>query len=302
MYKNILVPLTQSRQEEVAIETAAKMAKALDGKIILIQALEVIPLLPKAKKEEYASLKERSDKYLAPIRQNLESQNIPTEVVVTTGIPDLVTFRYIEENDVDVVIMSVSNIDKSMQGTEANHIAERLYKHSNTPVLIVKSDAKDILSGRHILVVDDEPDILDTIEEELSMCVVQKAGDYDTAMAYIENNRYDIALLDIMGVDGFNILKETVKRGIPTVMLTAHALSKEALNEAGRLGAASFLPKEKMMELEPFLVDVIKNAGKPVWKKLFERMSSYYREKISWKVEDEKEFISKFSDGRNFEK
>jgi nucleotide-binding universal stress UspA family protein/CheY-like chemotaxis protein len=295
MYRSILVPITQSKHEEAAVETAARMAKAFGGKIILIQALEIIPLLPTARKEEYKSLKEQSDNYLAPIRKNLESQNITTELVVKTGIPDLVISKYAEENDVDIVIMAVSNTDKSFQGIKANYVAERLFKHSNKPVLIVKSDAKDILSGRQILIVDDEPDILDTIEEELRMCTVQKAGDYDTAMVYIGKNSYDIVLLDIMGVDGFSILEETVKRGIPTVMLTAHALSKEALNKAAKLGAASFLPKEKMMELDTFLVDVIKNAGRPVWKKLFERMSSYYQEKIAWNAEDEQEFVSKFS-------
>jgi len=142
-------------------------------------------------------------------------------------------------------------------------------------------------------VVDDEPDILDIVEEELSMCVVHKAQDKETAINLIENNWFDIVILDIMGVDGFNILKKTVRRGIPTVMLTAHAMTKDALKQAADLGATSFLPKEKMSELDTFLADVIRNSGMPVWEKLFERLSTYFDNKFGWTPEEEKELVSK---------
>ena len=37
---------------------------------------------------------------------------------------------------------------------------------------------KDALKDKVILVVDDEPDVLETVEEELDMCLVHKAADY----------------------------------------------------------------------------------------------------------------------------
>ncbi len=63
--------------------------------------------------------------------------------------------------------------------------------------------------------------------------------------SYLMTFTYDIVILDIMGVNGFDLLKVSVKRGFPTVMLTAYALTPEALEKAIRLGAVSFLPKEK---------------------------------------------------------
>ncbi|PKN29394.1 MAG: response regulator [Deltaproteobacteria bacterium HGW-Deltaproteobacteria-21] len=132
------------------------------------------------------------------------------------------------------------------------------------------------LKGKTVLVVDDEPDVLDTVAEELSMCLVDKARDYDTALQYLASYTYDVVILDIMGVNGFELLENSVDRGFPSVMLTAHALTPEALKKSIKLGAVSFLPKDKMTELRSFLEDVVLGEGKPVWQKFFERLGGYF--------------------------
>jgi DNA-binding response OmpR family regulator len=73
------------------------------------------------------------------------------------------------------------------------------------------------LKGKTVLVVDDEPDVLDTVAEELDMCMVDKAQDYNTAVQYLASYTYDIVILDIMGVNGFELLQNSVDRGFPTV-------------------------------------------------------------------------------------
>jgi DNA-binding response OmpR family regulator len=150
------------------------------------------------------------------------------------------------------------------------------------------------LKDKVVLVVDDEPDVLETVAEELDMCLVHKAGDYDTALQYLLSYTYDIVILDIMGVNGFELLKNAVSRGFPTVMLTAHALSPESLKKSIKLGAVSFLPKEKTSELTSFLEDVVLERGKPVWQKLFDRLGNYFNRRFGpdWKEKDKffKEF------------
>ena len=106
-----------------------------------------------------------------------------------------------------------------------------------------------ILKNKVILVVDDEPDVLDAIAEQLDMCRLYRAKDYEIAMQLLASFKFDIVILDIMGVRGFELLKKSVSKGFPTVMLTAHALTPEALKESMKLGAVSFLPKEMMAEL-----------------------------------------------------
>ena len=149
-------------------------------------------------------------------------------------------------------------------------------------------NAEDLLKDKVILVVDDELDIVDTVKEVLDMCTVQTAQDYDTAIQYLLSYTFDIVILDIMGVEGFELLKTSVERGFPTVMLTAHALTPEALKKSIKLGAVSFLPKEKMPELEDFLADVVLGGGKPVWQKLFDRLGSSFNRIFGpdWKQKD----------------
>jgi nucleotide-binding universal stress UspA family protein/DNA-binding NarL/FixJ family response regulator len=293
MYRNILVAVVQSSSDDDAIDTAVNLAKTFDGNITLIQVLAILPLLRKDREAEYKILKEKSDSHLAPIKKKVEEKKIPVKTVVRTGNPGMVICKYIEENNIDLVVMPV--YDRDMAVLHVGSAAEMLLKRSAKPVLFVREAAKDILKGRTMLVVDDEPDILDTVEDELSMCIVHKAKSKEEAFEFINKNRYDMVILDIMGVDGFTILEHTVKNYIPTVMLTAHALTKEALNKAAKLGATSFLPKDKMPELETFLADVITNEGRPVWKKLFERMSTYFQETLALTPQDEKDLIAQYA-------
>jgi len=152
------------------------------------------------------------------------------------------------------------------------------------------------LKDKVILVVDDEPDVLETVEEELDMCLMHKAADYDTALQYLLSYTYDIVILDIMGVNGFELLKTAVSRGFPTVMLTAHALSPESLKKSIKLGAVSFLPKEKISELRSYLEDVVLGEGKPVWTKLFEKLGGYFEKRFGpdWKERDK--FFQEFEE------
>lgn len=147
---------------------------------------------------------------------------------------------------------------------------------------------KNPLKDKVVLAVDDEPDVLETIEEELDMVLLHKATDYDTAIQYLLSYTYDVVILDIMGVNGFELLKTSVSREFPTVMLTAHALTPEALKKSIKLGALTFLPKEKIGELQTFLEDIVTDKGASLWQKLFDRMGGYFNKRFGpdWKEKD----------------
>ena len=72
------------------------------------------------------------------------------------------------------------------------------------------AEKKSYLKGLRILAVDDEEDVLDTIAEALEMAAVDRAQDFKTAVKKISQNQYDLAILDIMGVDGLTLLDKTV--------------------------------------------------------------------------------------------
>ena len=113
------------------------------------------------------------------------------------------------------------------------------------------------LKGKSILAVDDEEDILETIEDILEDAQVDLALDYETASEKIRKNQYDLAILDIMGVNGIKLLEEAVARGIPTVMLTAHALTPDNLKKSIEMGADAYIPKDKMVDICLYVEDVL---------------------------------------------
>ena len=136
------------------------------------------------------------------------------------------------------------------------------------------------LKGKTVLVVDDEPDVLDTVAEELDMCIVDKASDYNTALQYLASYTYDIVILDIMGVNGFELLENSVDRGFPSVMLTAHALTPEALKRSYDMKAYAFLPKEKLADIVPFLEDVLKYDYAAGWKRLLQKLHGFFSDRF----------------------
>jgi CheY-like chemotaxis protein len=157
---------------------------------------------------------------------------------------------------------------------------------------------EDILAGKKILIVDDEPDVLDVLEELLSMCRVTKATTFDEARKLMESEDFDLAILDIMGVDGYKLLHIARKKNITAVMLTAHAFSPENLIKSIKQGADSYLPKEEMKNITTFLIDILKaqKEKKSPWGPWQERLPSSYFEKrwgAAWQDKD-KEFWERF--------
>ena len=160
------------------------------------------------------------------------------------------------------------------------------------------ANQESCLKGKNILAVDDEEDILETIEDVLSESHIDKARDYISASEKIRRNKYDLVILDIMGVDGLKLLEEATEQNIPAVMLTAHAVNPESLMESVRKGAISYLPKEKLAELDELLNELLSahQQGKPTWKLLLEKLGDYFDERFGsgWKEKD-KIFWSEFS-------
>jgi DNA-binding NtrC family response regulator len=141
-----------------------------------------------------------------------------------------------------------------------------------------------ILSGKKILAVDDEPDVLTVLEEEITGacpdCKFETATTYEKAAELIKSNTYDVVILDIMGVRGFDLLALSVSRNLRVAMLTAHALTPEALKRSFDMKARAYLPKEKLGEIVPFLEDVLKYDYLPGWKRLFEKLKGFFDTKF----------------------
>jgi DNA-binding response OmpR family regulator len=151
-------------------------------------------------------------------------------------------------------------------------------------------DSRKILKGKRVLVVDDEEDILQLVTELLDMCKIDTASTFEEAKELLENNTYHIAVLDIMGVKGYDLLEIANERGIPALMLTAHALTKEDLKKSAEKGASFYAPKDEINKLDVFIADVLeaKEKNKNIWARWYERLSGFCDRRFGkdWREQD----------------
>jgi CheY-like chemotaxis protein len=142
--------------------------------------------------------------------------------------------------------------------------------------------AQSVLDNKRILAVDDEPDVLEVLKEEIvtaaPRCLFETATNFEQASELLVSWSYDLVILDIMGVRGFDLLQRATMRDypIPTVMLTAHSFSPESLKKSIELGARAYLPKERLGAIVPFLEDVLTYEYGPVWRRLLRSVEGVF--------------------------
>ncbi|MFH1102435.1 MAG: response regulator [Pseudomonadota bacterium] len=153
---------------------------------------------------------------------------------------------------------------------------------------------KKMLKGKHVLIVDDEPDVIESLKDILEDCLIDSASDFDSAHELLEKNRYDIAILDIMGVNGYELLEIATQKGIPALMLTANALSPKDLTQSLKLGADAYVPKERISDIDIFLEDVLisREKGEKGRSRWFERLEGFFDKKFGeyWKEKSDPRF------------
>jgi DNA-binding response OmpR family regulator len=151
-------------------------------------------------------------------------------------------------------------------------------------------EPEKMLKGKRVLIVDDEPDVLELLTELLDMCKLDPASSFEEAKELLENNYYHIAVLDIMGVQGYELLEIANKREIPALMLTAHAISEEHLKKSIQKGASFYAPKDEINNIATFVADVLeaKEKNRNVWAKWYERLSGFCDRRFgpNWREQD----------------
>jgi CheY-like chemotaxis protein len=151
-------------------------------------------------------------------------------------------------------------------------------------------DAEKILKGKRVLIVDDEEDVLDYLTELLDICKVDRASSFEEAKGLIETGYYHAAVLDIMGVQGYELLELAHKKDIPALMLTAHAISKDNLKKSFKMGASYYVPKDEISNVDTYLADILeaKDKEKNVWVKWYDRLSGFCDRRFgpNWRDDD----------------
>lgn len=104
--------------------------------------------------------------------------------------------------------------------------------------------------GKNVLLIEDEPNIIEAISFILSRdgwAVATHSNGHD-AVSVVQKNKPDLVILDVMlpGKNGYDILRELREhddtRALPVLMLTAKGQIKDR-EMAERAGASRFMTK-----------------------------------------------------------
>ena len=143
-----------------------------------------------------------------------------------------------------------------------------------------------------LLVVEDDRNLREQLVAALNDAgyTVDIADNGEDGQFLGETEPYDLAILDIMGVDGMALLTQTANQRIPTVMLTAHAMNPQTLKASILNGALSYLPKEELANLAEHIDDVLDavEKGQPTWKRLFTKLGKFFEKSFgpAWTSDD----------------
>jgi len=79
---------------------------------------------------------------------------------------------------------------------------------------------KDLLEGKRVLIVDDEPDILEILESLLPMCKIQKATSFESAKKTAGVAAFRYSHPGYHGCERYGLLETGKGKDIIAVMLT----------------------------------------------------------------------------------
>jgi DNA-binding NtrC family response regulator len=125
-----------------------------------------------------------------------------------------------------------------------------------------------------ILIVDDEPDIIEALVNYLDDYEVDFAYDADSALEKVSSGKFKIVLADIVmpGLDGIELLRriKDINPGIQVIMMTGQTTLMRA-SESMQDGALKYLlkPFDDISEVNKAIDEAIKKIRE--WKDVFRK-------------------------------
>jgi len=238
----------------------------------------------------------KSEKWLKFAGEFMDCSGVENEIILSVrGLsPGEDIVKFAEDKKINHIFLGVKKKSKTKKIILGSTVQYVIFK-SPCPVTCINFNLKNItdeelLKGRRILIVDDEPDILESVEELLDMCAIDASISFENAKAKLQKNSYYIVILDIMGVQGYEILQLTREKDIPTLMLTANALTPDHLKKSIQKGADAYIPKEEMVNINAHVADIIRarirgKKGNGAW---FKTLTSFFNRSFgkNWKSDD----------------
>ncbi|MFP4085818.1 MAG: universal stress protein [Desulfobacteraceae bacterium] len=139
MFKNILVPTDFSDGDNHALDIAAKLASMNGAKISLLHVIEIIA---NATFEEfsdfYQNLEKKATKDLGRMIDQVQEPHVEIAPEVIYGNRAQEILRFVEERNIDLIVMKSHRIDVEDQAQGWGTISYKVGILAQCPVMLVK--------------------------------------------------------------------------------------------------------------------------------------------------------------------
>jgi DNA-binding NtrC family response regulator len=151
------------------------------------------------------------------------------------------------------------------------------------------------LKGKTILVVHDEAGVPQFMAAALAPSLVKTVASVDEAQTLIVKQSFDLAILDTVGVSGCALLETCHARKLPAALLTPEVVEVRGINQAVKLGAKFFFPREELQQLPERVAEILGRLEKEktLWAKLFRCVVCFFKHQ-AWDLTDENDEKTRF--------
>lgn len=145
MYKSILVPLDGSKLAESILTEVEELAVLLNARLNLVYVSKANVLPGVDPTDAQVRVVNKAKEYLGNIKEQLLMKNIDVEIHTPYGNPAAKILEVSKRHDIDLIAMSThgrSGIGRWLLGS----IAEKIVRHSEIPILLLRSHKMDASS------------------------------------------------------------------------------------------------------------------------------------------------------------
>ncbi len=152
----ILLPLDFSAHSKTALAYAKEFDQRYSAELHLLHVIEkrsipqfYVSILGTISQETYQHLKELSLQIMNKLAENELPKEVKAVTAVEKGDPARKILKYIEDNSIDMVIISTHGLSDNL-GIIWGSVSEKIVLNSQCPVLTVKSFGKNLIKEEEI--------------------------------------------------------------------------------------------------------------------------------------------------------
>jgi nucleotide-binding universal stress UspA family protein len=153
MYEHILIPTDGSEAAQNAVEQAVDLAEKYDATLHALYVVDVdatnlslgteqVDRIRQGRIDEMPEVKAEAEEATGKVADAATARGVPVEEHVSAGSPSRAIRKFVDENDIDLVVMG-SHGRSGLSRVVLGSVAEKVLRRTRVPVLVVDLEPEE---------------------------------------------------------------------------------------------------------------------------------------------------------------